>query len=253
MNNPFTAAATGLHIGLLLCCLCGCKEPAPTPADDACVEDATPIAVPEQSVVVPMATKAEVDDIGVSLDEHRKLINTLSQGESDLIAENRKLADRIKTLENKPDCCVMPETKPAELAKAGQSKPKLATGNLIDDAEQRSIDDGQKLIIVLTKDGCSRCSNFKSHVISDSFFRAIDGNCHYQEVNTSSHPDAAGRFDIKPGTLLPIALLWNPATETFHEIPADPFGSQGDFLSELDLPQDEAAPHKRLLNLFRKD
>jgi hypothetical protein len=245
MTDSLTPAALGLKIGLLLCLFVGCDQPAPV-ADEPTPATEADFAAAKFEIVTQRLDKLEADQ--PESEQRFKSIEACATGVRDDIA---RLESRIKKLEDKPDCCMMPASQPAAnvVDKSRNTRP-VPIANLIDNAEQRSIDDGEKMIFLLTKDGCSRCEAFRSHVITRPFFASIDGNMHYQEVNTSHHPEAAHRFDIPDGTLLPVALLWNPADQTFHQIKADPSQNLGDFLSELNLPQQEAAPPRRhLLNL----
>lgn len=260
-TNPLTPAALGLKIGLLLCLLVGCQS-APEPEQVIDEPQAVEQSAPEKSVIVPMATKAEVDALDRQMKDSVIRIRRLEALEKALSGWMDRLNTRTAKLENEPKCCMIPTVsadKPSVPAPSEHKSPEVFTthrilsGNLIDDAEQGSIDDGEKLIFLLTKDGCSRCEAFKSSVIGNgnTFFSLI-GKLHFQEVNTSRHPEAAARFDIPAGTLLPVALVWNPATQTFHQIPADP-NDPIEFLAKLTSFQSDAAPpRKRLLN-FRKD
>lgn len=246
MKSPLTAAALGLKIGLLLCLLVGCEKPEQV----ATADEPTPATEAEFTAAKFSVVTKRLDSLEAAqpeLEQRLKCIEDCASGVRDDIA---RLESRLKKQEDKPDCCMMPAASPQKSAEVRTTTQK--TGNIIDDAEASSIDDGQKLIFLLTKDGCSRCAAFKKNVIGNgNVFSEIIGKLHFQEVNTSRNPEAAGRFDIPAGTLLPIALLWNPATKTFHQIPADP-DDPIEFLAELTSFQSDAAPpRKHLLNLRR--
>lgn len=259
MNSNLTAAALGLKIGLLLCLLVGCEQPAPEPTPAETVQEAIeklplpPPPAPESSVVTKERDlPAEIDQLTEDLGAANDKIEQVLEINERLVGVLEKLTGRIKKLEDKPDCCVMPSVsadKPAvsapEPAQTHTNPHKSAIPkSRVEAAVEKAHDAGRNLLIVCSKPAseCVWCGRLEDNVLSDTAFAsAIFSSYDLLRVNVDNDPTTAKRFEV---TQTPTMVVYNTDADTYHTF--IPNQTVNRVLAQLGL----TTPRKRLRNLL---
>ncbi len=263
MRNPLTAASLGLHIGLLLC-LSGCgTDAAPEQVDEQCVEDATPLPVPEKSVEVPMATKADVADLQSQLDN--AIYNWKEAENFRSVTEGNmgKMANRIKALESADHSCPLPEVGKSDIeslqkqidALKPKSKPKTAA-KPVSWRDMADAEITRYVVFVCRQTRCMPCDTFEINALGDKFVAGLTSrDAVYVVLNVDHDADAQSHFEVNR---TPKIVVYDKTQGLWHGMLADGNDSPGQALWRIDqciaalnAPDEDAAPpRKRLRNLL---